>query len=131
MEVVFNSQDQSQINLYVGLWGGKSGTLWVDDLAFEEVSLINVLRRPGCPFVVASGDGKTTYVEGRDFEPVADPLLAQVPYAGEYSFAHDGPTIRLKAGSRMKEGDRLLVSWSHPPRPGRRHRVLPRRAEGV
>ena len=96
------------------LWGAKSGTLWVDDLAFEEVSLVNVLRRPGCPFVVASEDGKTTYVEGRDFEPVADPKLGQVPYAGEYSFAHDGPTIRLKAGSRIKDGERLRVSWYHP-----------------
>jgi hypothetical protein len=114
LEVVFNSQDQSQINLYVGLWGAKSGTLWVDDLAFEEVSLVNVLRREGCPFVVASEDGKTTYVEGRDFEPVADLKLGQVPYAGEYSFDHVGPTIRLKPGSRIKDGDRLRVSWYHP-----------------
>ncbi len=114
MEVVFNSQDQSQINLYFGLWGAKSGTLWVDDLKFEEVSLVNVLRRPGCPLVVASEDGKTTYAEGRDFEPVVDPKLGQVPYAGEYSFGHEGPAIRPKAGSRIKDGARLRVSWYHP-----------------
>lgn len=114
MDVVFNSQDQSQINLYVGLWGAKSGTLWVDDMAFEEVSLVNVLRRPGCPFVVQSEDRKTTYVEGRDFEPVADPKLGQVPFAGEYSFDHEGPRLRLASGSRIKDGDRLRVSWYHP-----------------
>lgn len=114
MEVVFNSQDQSQVNLYVGLWGAKSGSLWVDDLVFEEVSLVNVLRRPGCPFEVASDDGKTTYLEGRDFEPVADPKLGQTPYAGEYSFLHSGPTIRLKDGSRIQDGERLRVNWSHP-----------------
>jgi hypothetical protein len=114
IDVVFNSQGESQINVYVGMWGGKSGTLWVDDLAIEEVSLVNVLRREGCPFVVASEDGKTTFVEGRDFEPVVDPKLGQVPYAGEYSFGHDGPTIRVKAASRIKDGDRLRVSWYHP-----------------
>jgi hypothetical protein len=114
IDVVFNSQEESQVNLYVGMWGGKSGTLWVDDLAFEEVSLVNVLRREGCPLVVASEDGKTTFAEGRDFEPVADPRLGQVPYAGQFSYAHEGPTIRLKPGSWIKEGDRLRVSWHHP-----------------
>ncbi len=114
VDVVFNSQDESQINVYVGMWGGKAGTLWVDDLAIEEVSLVNVLRREGCPFVVTSEDGATTYAEGRDFEPVVDPKLGQVPYAGEYSFAHDGPVIRLKAGSRIKPDQRLRVSWYHP-----------------
>jgi hypothetical protein len=114
VDVVFNSQGESQINVYVGMWGGKLGTLWVDDLAIEEISLVNVLRRDGCPLVVASEDGKTTYVEGRDFEPVVDPKLGDVPYAGEYSFGHEGPAIRLKAGSRIKEGERLRVSWYHP-----------------
>ena len=114
VDVVFNSQDESQINVYVGMWGAKSGTLWVDDLTFEEVSLVNVLRREGCPLVVASEDGKTTFAEGRDFEPVVDPKLGQVPYAGEFSFDHAGPSLRIKAGSRIREGDKLRVSWYHP-----------------
>lgn len=114
LEVVFNTQDQTEVSLYAGLWEGKSGTLWLDDLALEEVSLVNVLRRDGCPLTVTSGDGKTVYAEGRDFEPVSDPLLGKVPYLGEYRFDHAGPPLRLAAGSRIRDGDRLRVGWYHP-----------------
>ncbi|MDG3006374.1 hypothetical protein [Paludisphaera mucosa] len=114
VEVVFNSQDQTEVNLYAGLWGGKSGTLWIDDLALEEMALVNVLRRDGCPLAVASADGKTNYVEGKDFEPVRDPKLGQVTYEGEYEFNHDGAPLRLTSGSRIHDGDALKVSWYHP-----------------
>ncbi|MFI5459791.1 MAG: hypothetical protein ACHRXM_30585 [Isosphaerales bacterium] len=114
VEVVFNSLDQREANLYAGFWGEGKGTFWVDELAVEELALVNVLRRPGCPLFVRSADGKTTYEEGRDFEPVADPKLGQVPWGGEYEFDHAGATIRLTARSRIKSGDRLRVSWYHP-----------------
>jgi hypothetical protein len=114
VEVVFNSQDQEVVNLYVGIWGRGSGTLWVDDLALEELALVNVLRREGCPLTVTSVDGKTRYEEERDFRPVADPSLGRVPYGGEYDFGHAGPTIRLAEGSRLREGERVKVGWYHP-----------------
>jgi hypothetical protein len=114
IEVVFNTQDQTEVNLYAGLWGGKAGTLWLDELAFEEMSLVNVLRRNGCPLTVTSEDGKLTYVEGKDFEPVIDPKLGMVPYQGEYEFNHPGPTIRLTATSRIQDRDHLRVGWYHP-----------------
>jgi hypothetical protein len=114
IEVVFNSQDQSEVNLYAGLWGGQKGTLWLDDLALEEMALVNVLRREGCPLTVTSDDGKTTYVEGKDFEPVRDPKLGMVPYEGEYNFDHPGANLRLATGSRIKDGEKLKVGWYHP-----------------
>jgi hypothetical protein len=114
VDVVFNSLDQDEVNLYAGLWGGRSGTLWLDDLALDELSLVNVLRRDGCPLTVSSSDGKTIYEEGKDFEPVRDDKLGMEPYAGVFGFQHEGPTLRLTGGSRIKDGDRLLVSWYHP-----------------
>ncbi len=114
IEVAFNTQDQTEINLYAGLWGGKTGTLWLDDLSFEEMSLVNILRRPGCPLTITSADGQTTYIEGKDFAPVRDPKLGMNPYAGEYEFNHAGPTIALTPGSRIKNGDSLKVSYYHP-----------------
>jgi hypothetical protein len=84
IEVVFNSLDQREATLYAGFWGEGKGTMWVDDLAVDELALVNVLRRQGCPLTIESADGKTTYEEGRDFEPVADPKLGRVPYEGEY-----------------------------------------------
>ena len=66
-----------EANLYVGFWGEGKGTLWVDDLELEELALVNVLRRKGCPLVVKSSDGTTIFEEGRDFGPVADPKLGR------------------------------------------------------
>lgn len=114
VEVVFNSLDAGAINLYAGAYGGGKGSMWIDDLKLEPMGLTNVLRRGGCPFSVESADGGTTYEEGRDFEPVADPKLGMIPYAGEYEFLHEGPPIRLTAESRIKVGHRLRVSWYHP-----------------
>lgn len=114
VDVVFNSLDQSKVNAYVGLWGPSEGNVWVDDVSIEPLGLMNVLRREGCPLVVTSDDGGTTYEEGRDFEPVADPKLGRDPWDGEYSFAHDGPPIRLAPASRIRDGQALRVSWHHP-----------------
>ena len=114
VEVVFNSLDQREANLYAGFWGEGKGTLWVDDLALDELDLVNVLRREGCPLTVQSADGRVTYEEGRDFEPVADAKLGRVPWEGEFEFDHPGAKIRLTPRSRIKDGERLRVSWYHP-----------------
>ncbi len=114
LDVVFNSLDETAVNVYAGQWGARGGTLWVDDIALEEQALVNVLRRPGCPLVVAGADGKTVYEEGKDYLPVKDPKLGNVPYLGQFSFAHAGPKIELTPDSRIRDGDRLRVSWYHP-----------------
>jgi hypothetical protein len=112
----FNSQGTSSIGLHIGLWWANlGGTAWVDDLRLEEIGPINVLRRPGCPVRVTSADGGTVYQEGVDYQPLVDPLLGQVPYAGLYSYDHAAPALRLTAASRIAPGQRLLVSWYHPP----------------
>ena len=48
-QIVFNSLDHREGRLYLGSWSGKNGKLWWDDLRVEEIGLVNVLRRPGCP----------------------------------------------------------------------------------
>jgi hypothetical protein len=114
LEVAFNSLNDREVNVYVGLWGGGTGTLWVDDLAIEELALVNVLRRDGCPLTVAGADGKTVYEEGKDYQRVVDPKLGMVPYEGEYEFDHAGAPLKLTTKSRIKDGQKLRVSWYHP-----------------
>jgi hypothetical protein len=114
LEVVLNSMEFDKINVYAGQWGGKSGSLWLDDLKMEELSLVNILRRDGCPLTVTSDDGKTVYEEGKDFLPVIDSKLGQDPYEGCYKFNHQGPALRIKDGSRIKDGEKLKVTWYHP-----------------
>ena len=102
----FNSLGYDKVRVYLGCWRGKSGRFWVDDLRIEEVGLLNVLGRPGTPLTVRGEASGTVYEEGKDYAPIADPKL-------NFRFAHDGPPIRLLAGGRIQEGERLRVSYYH------------------
>lgn len=105
--LVFNSFSSSNALLYLGTWNGKSGKMWWDDVKIEEIGLVNVIRRPGCP-VVVRGESGTTYEEGRDYEKIADPLFH--PWVAY----HDAPTIKLATNTRIANGERLRVSYYHP-----------------
>ncbi|MBN2136215.1 MAG: carbohydrate binding domain-containing protein [Sedimentisphaerales bacterium] len=102
----FNSLEYDMVRIYLGVWGGKTGRFWVDDLSAEEVALLNVLRRPGTPLTVKSLDDGTIYEEGKDFAPVSDPRL-------NFRFDHDPPTIKILPTDRIKEGQQLSVSYFH------------------
>ncbi len=106
-DLVFNSLDHTDAMLYLGSWSGKEGKLWWDDLNVEEIGLVNVLRRPGCP-VTVRGENGTTYQEGRDYEPIIDPQLHP------WHAYHTPPAIKLTANTRIAEGERLRVSYYHP-----------------
>jgi hypothetical protein len=105
--MVFNSLQHDRVLLYAGLWGGKEGRVWLDDLQIEEIGLMNVLRRPGTPISVRSEDGQTLYQEGSDFEPIVDPRLNAYRTTGE------PVPIRLTPNSRIRDGQRLRVSFYH------------------
>ncbi len=109
---VFNSLTHDKVNIYFGCWDGRSGSLWYADAKLEEVGLVNVVRRPGAPLTVRRDEDSPDklLVEGRDFEPVADPKMGQVPYQGEYEVWHEGPPIRTS----LPDGTRLRVSYYHP-----------------
>jgi len=108
VDLVFNSFDETAANMYLGFWGGKSGKIWLDDLKVDEIGLVNVLRRPGCPVTVRGEDG-TAYVEGQDYEKISDPQFHPwIAWRGA------SPTIKLTSGSRIKDGRRLRVSYYHP-----------------
>ncbi len=55
----------------------------------------------------------TVYEEGKDFRAVQDAKLFNDP-PGDFGFNHRGAELRLIADSRIKEGDKLRVSWYHP-----------------
>lgn len=106
-DLLFNSLEHKDAMLYLGSWSGKDGKLWWDDLRVEEVGLVNVLRRPGCP-VTVRGENGTRYQEGRDYEKVVDPQLH--PWRGY----HEPPAIQLTPRSRIRDGERLRVTFYHP-----------------
>ena len=106
-DLSFNSRQFTDAMLYLGSWYGKEGKCWWDDLEIHEIGLVNVLRRPGCP-VTVRGENGTVYEEGRDFAKIVDPQLH--PYVAY----HEPPIIRLLAGTRIKNGEWLRVSYYHP-----------------
>ena len=48
---VFNSEDNTEVTLYFGVWGSKSGSLWWKEPRLEEIAFMNMPRRAGCPLV--------------------------------------------------------------------------------
>ncbi len=106
-DIVFNSMECSTANLYLGSWNGKNGKMWWDDLSVEEIGLVNVLRRPGCP-VALRGENGMAYEEGRDFVRIVDPQLHP------WRAYHEQPPIKLAPNTRIKDGERLRVSYYHP-----------------
>jgi len=107
-----NTRGYTKIAIYIGSWSGGKGTMWWADVTMEPAGLVNLLRRPGAPFKATSPDGKTVYVEGKDLPEVRDPGLGRSPYKGGYHW-HKHPEIVIPAGSRLKEGDKVLLSYSH------------------
>jgi hypothetical protein len=104
---LFNSLNEDQVSLYAGVWGGKAGKFWLDDWSLEEVGPINVLHRRGTPVSVRGSDG-TAYVEGKDYAALIDP---------DFNFGRvdrPAPSLTILPGGRIKEGQRLLLSWYHP-----------------
>lgn len=106
--MLVNSPGPDSVGLYAGLWGGKSGKVWLDDWTLEEIGPLNVLHRPGTPVTVRNEDRSVIYAEGRDYAPLDDPGF------NFYRVDREAPALKLLSGGRIKDGQRLRVSWYHP-----------------
>ena len=113
VDITFNSLEFSEVNLYLGVWRGRRGKIWWDDVRIEPAGLVNAVRRDGTPLRATSADGQTVYVEGRDFQGAADPKLGNVPWPGEFTVWHEPPVMTLPMGTRIRSGDKVLLSYYH------------------
>ena len=111
--ITFNSLDNEIVRLYLGIWSGNRGKIWIDDLSMTETAGVNLVRREGCPVKVTSKDGTVEYLEGKDFEKWVDPKSGNAPWPGSFEDYHTPPPIVLTENSRIKEGETLLVSFYH------------------
>src|SRR6185503_8499765 len=84
---VFNSLTNTNAQLYLGCWGGRTGSLWFDDAVVEEIGLVNLVRREGAPLAIRR-DGGALLTEGKEFERVVDPLMGMKPWKGAYNVYH-------------------------------------------
>jgi hypothetical protein len=113
VDASFNSLDNTEALLGIGSWDGKAGKIWWDDVKLEPAGFVNILRRDSLPLKITSEDGKTIYVEGKDFSEVKDAKLLNDPKPGYYTIWHDAPVVTIPAGSQLKEGQKVLASYHH------------------
>ncbi|HUW57014.1 MAG TPA: hypothetical protein VMZ92_10285 [Planctomycetota bacterium] len=90
----------------------------LENVRIEPAGMLLIIRRDRIPLTVTSEDGKTVYEEGRDFKPVVDPIVAVRPFPGEFPFDHPAPVLELTENSRIRDGEKLLVSFWHHQRIG-------------
>ncbi len=110
--VLFNSYDNDQMSVYLGAWGKSGGSAWWDDCTIEEVSFVNLVRRPGTPLSVSLKDG-TILKEGVDFAELKDSKLGNHRFPGDYGFRHDGPTLTILDRKKVPDGTLIRASYWH------------------
>jgi hypothetical protein len=107
--VLFNTQHQSKMNIYCGIWGGNTGTIWWDDFKIEEAGFVNLLRRSGTPLVIDNNRGEYL-IEGQDFAPLHDSIMLKQGVL--YDF-HTPPTFHRLASGQLTNGDTINAKFYH------------------
>ncbi len=108
IQTSFRVPEDGKIRVYAGIWGGKGGKFWIDDVQVEPLGLVNPLQRDGTPIVVKSADGKTTYDQGKDWTL---PEFRVQPWRPD----SESQKLMIPEGSAIKDGDALLVDFYYPP----------------
>jgi hypothetical protein len=111
-DYLFNSRGNSSADLLLGIWGGiAAGDLWVDDVAIEEVGLVNVTRRANTPLrMYKATDASVMYVEGTHFQAISDPLFLGLH--GNLDPFHTPPTVSiLPVAGAPQAGDTVAIDY--------------------
>lgn len=111
LDFTFNSQDSTRAWIYIGVWGGSTGTLWLDDLQMDETALVYVARRTGAPLTVRDAEHtEITFQEGTDYDPVADPRMSstRTPFTDAY---HKPAPVTLPPSTRLQPGQRVAMDF--------------------
>jgi hypothetical protein len=106
-DFTINSQSSTSLSLLMGEWGGSVGTLWVDDVVFEETDLVYVVRRDGTPLKMYDpANSSTVFQEGTDFNSISDPEVAPGGFTDKY---HTPPVVTLPSGTRLRPGQIVAI----------------------
>jgi hypothetical protein len=105
LDYLFNSQDSTSADLYLGVWGGSSGIISFDDVALEETAFVYLEHGAGAPFKLYDpANPSTVYREGPDYNQVLDPDMRAPTRPAFHNVFHWPPTATLPAGTSLKPG---------------------------
>jgi len=133
----FVNTTHKEVRIYAGIWGGKSGVFWLDDLRFaESAELSDIPRRAGTPVTLRSLDRDATFAEGMDFAPIRCQRKLDSIAIPEGSAIRDGENLELSCykipGVSHTWGKQVSLCMSNPDlytyweaQARRLHEVLP------
>lgn len=104
----FNTLESSKIRVKFN-----TGNASIENLSLVSAGTLMIARRPHVPLTVTSEDGKTVYEEGKDFLELRDADMLKKPFDGEFSIRREPAELKLTDNSRIKDGDKLKLSFWH------------------
>ncbi len=114
IDVIVNSLLGDTMTVYWGLWGAQSGKMWWDDLKVEEANFVNLIRREGAPLNISHQYLDVMIREGIDFDTLVDKKLgAASGWLGEFDTYHKPPTLKIKNGGMLNNGDTVFAVYYH------------------
>jgi len=75
IDITFRARSPPQVNLYLGVWGGRRGKIW-GRRAAGAGRLVNVVRRDGRRYGHQRRWPDSSTKKGRDFQDAETPSLA-------------------------------------------------------
>ena len=109
--LAFPSLDQTQATIWIRCADGKSGRVWVDDVALAEAPPLHILNRNGCPVTVSvAGSSSGPLMAGTHYQPLNDPQFGSNYFSYERQ-STDVPVLTLTANSPLKNDTLLEVSY--------------------
>ena len=96
----FNSLEHARVRIYLGVWGGQIGKVWIDDLKIrQQKDLIRLIHRAGAPVNVTDALTGAAYVLGTDFD------------IHEYPKGSNNYFITINKHGHIRENTQLKVSY--------------------
>ena len=134
IDITFNSLESSAGGFYLGVWGGRARQNLVGRRAAAAGGTGHLVCRERPPLRATSPGSPASSIASllRDFHAARDPKVGIIPWPGGFTVWHAPPLITLPAGSRIRDGQTVLLSY-YPHRDHRRRSgdVLHGRAETI
>jgi hypothetical protein len=111
LDYLFNSDDSTQVAVYMGIWGGAKGTIQFANVRLEETGLVWVVRRDGAPFKLYDSENPSkVFKPGADYDEVVDPEMQ--PSRHTFSHPYHGPSaFTLPPSTTLKPGQIVAADY--------------------
>ncbi len=109
-DLVFNSLGEVPIKATINVQSAHGANVWIDDLAIEDVALMNITHRDDCQVVIKGEDG-VVYSEGLDVLKIVDPEHQKPGGPGHFDLTHMPPVPVIPPNSRIHEGQIVNIDY--------------------